>query len=278
MQLVSNPRATNTIRSTETRTTCWMEWLLERLYEGWGGKGYFITGTGLHTAFDHLIRGIPYEEAEGAMLDWIWGQIDAYETAGIELQWTKSRPHMQWEVDSKRMLRNWYDDVHPEGDMMMAEFMDIGWPPKSEVWLDVGATDFHLKTQADAIYDGRRIVDWKTGANKSADDRQLHVYWWAARQLGLVDDGLDFDAGFYFAQYREYVPASMEYPGDDYIYQYIAEAERRRTAGTYFYEPSWKCKFCAVSSVCPAWPDNDSLPWPTLMAQAEKLEFTEVNE
>lgn len=274
MQLATNPKATDTIRSTETRITCWMEWLLEKLYEGWGGKGYFITGTGLHTAYDLLIKGVDYDLAEEMMVSWIANEIDEAD----ELQWTKSRPESKWEEDSRRILRNWYDDVHPEGDMMMAEFMDLSWPPRSEVWLDAKTADFRLKTQADAIYDGRRIVDWKTGANKSADDRQLHVYWWAAKQLGLVDGSLDFDAGFYFAHHREYVPATMDYPGDDYIYEYIAEAERRRTAGTYFYEPSWKCKFCAVSSVCPAWSDNDSLPWPTLMAQAEKIEFTEVNE
>ena len=269
---------TDTIRSTETRQQCTMELLLNILYEGQEGRGYFVTGTGLHKAFDNIIKGMPYDVAEEMMIDWMWTELDMFETAGLGMMWTKARPYETWERDSIELLNRWYHNVHPDGAFRQQEFNLLGWPPKSEVWLDVETPDFHLRTQVDAIFNEEFIVDWKTGANKGADDRQLHVYMWAAKQLGLVNPAKGMPAAFFYVDHQEFVPTKMPYPGDEAIYEFIAEAERRKKLGKYFVEPSWKCKWCQVTEVCPAWADNESLPWPELMELAKKIEWTGVND
>lgn len=276
------PTATATIRSTETRQVCGMEWLLDKLYEGGKHMSYFSTGTGLHEAFDATITGWGPGAALDFGLDFADEEMFNAQVEDREVVWTKSRPEEGWRDTFEELYWKWFNNVHPDGDFQQVEFRELSWPPQSEVWIEAETDEFYLKTQLDALYwsdDGvATIVDWKTGANKGADDRQLHVYWWGVRQMGLVPEDQEMSAAFYYVDHQEYVPAKMPYPGDDYIEAFIAEAERKRKGPNYFYEPSWKCKWCAVADVCPAWDDNDSLPWPELMRLAEGIDWNGVNE
>jgi len=262
-----------------------MEWLLEKLYEGQEGRSYFATGTAMHKGFEWMVKGMDLETATEQVLDMVDYELNMYVAAGLGMMWTKSRPEDRWEEDIVRLMASWYANVHPSGEFQRTEFSSLEWPPETEVWLNVKTDDFHLKTQVDAVYTTGEgfpfIVDWKTGANKGSDDRQLHVYWWAHRQMFPEmheEDRGEIYAAFYYVHHNEWVEPKMPYPGDEAIYSMIAEAERRRRLGEYHVEPSWKCKYCRMTEVCPAWADNDSLPWPKLMELAKTIDWTGVNE
>ncbi len=277
MKLIEGvPIATPTIRSTETRIECWMEWFLELIYEDYPDKTFYALGTGLHKAIENIIDGVPYDVAKDLLDEYLFKWTAA--NWGEDVIQTKSRSFTDIMAQAPELLSKWYMMAHPDGKFQASELSDLSWPPATEVVLEFTTSSGHtqVRTEMDALYyrGGQPvIVDWKTGASKSGDDRQLHVYWYGAVRSDLIDPDAEFEGYFGYVDHQEVVPTKLVYPGHYVMGMYIDEMERRRRSRSYVPVPSWKCKYCSVRTVCPVWADNDAEEWDTLLDKMNLLRF-----
>ncbi len=279
MRLRPVPLATPTIRSTETRIECWMQWFLEKAYEeeDQTDATYFAIGTATHKAAEMLVRGKTYTQAVRAMTDY----IDEWEerTKDQYVIETKNRPREGMVESAQNLLKNWWDMVHPDGLFMAAELTDLTWPPQAEILIEFttpGGTA--VRTECDTLYyrdDQPVVIDWKSGSSKSGDDRQLWLYWYGLVQMGIIPEDYEFEAYFGYLEHKEIVRTTLVYPGHEAMGYFIDEMESRRRSKTYMPVPSWKCKYCPVYRACPVFESNDALPWPELLGLMDSLEFRE---
>ena len=279
MRLNDQIVATHTIRSTETRIECWMQWFLEKAYveEDHTDATYFAIGTATHKAAEMLVRGESYQAASKVMCDyiddWIIANKDDYV---IE---TKNRPREGMVESAQNLLKNWHDMVHPDGLFMAAELTDLTWPPEAEILIEFttpGGTA--VRTECDTLYyrdDQPVVIDWKSGSSKSGDDRQLWLYWYGLVMMGIIPEDYVFEAYFGYLDAKEIVQTKLVYPGHEAMGYFIDEMESRRRSKTYMPVPSWKCKYCPVYRACPVFESNDALSWPTLLDLMDSLEFRE---
>ncbi len=279
MRLRPVPIATPTIRSTETRIDCWMQWFLEKAYveEDQTDATYFAIGTATHKAAEMLVRGQTYAQATKAMTDYIveW-EARTKDQYVIE---TRNRPREGMVESAQNLLKNWWDMVHPDGAFMAAELTDLSWPPQAEILIEFttpGGTA--VRTECDTLYyrdDQPVVIDWKSGSSKSGDDRQLWLYWYGLVMMGIIPEDYVFEAYFGYLDAKEIVQTKLVYPGHEAMGYFIDEMESRRRGKTYMPVPSWKCKYCPVYRACPVFESNDALPWPELLGLMDSLEFRE---
>lgn len=254
-------------RSTEAGTECFGRIVLSYLREDeQADASFFILGDMLHQAIELTIIN-----------DWDWDRAWEWLEAGIRICLDGVRLSENPKLDSsqrsfdtmlsdaRRMLKNWFTQVHPDSEKRHPVYDDWQWPPLVEqpfyrtdlgtrypVWGSVDAV-FQQPMVPKTIKLGQPdylIVDWKSGVKRPQDDFQLNFYRFGmgAREAKAHYHMLDR------VQKRAVVVEAGKYDERE-IRQAISVAERRKDAvlkGTLpKFEPDWYCSWCPVQHICP---------------------------
>jgi len=252
-----------TIRSTETRTFnglgCPAEWFLEKQNPEPGKKVFFIRGNALHTAVEwYALNG--WGASLNTLVDiaqtYVEEQLEEAALLDMDILETSKQKAEGLYVQADKDVTAWYNQVVAQE---VKPYQYLQGTFDAEVVLEVEAPDFHLRTSADAIFHsakrGPHVIDWKTGS-KSASDLQLFVYWFAMRDMGMVTNS-DVRGWFHYVAYAQPIAHPYAtYPGDQFMYEYIATAEQRRLSGPYLPTPSFLCNYCLQRGGCPLYADD----------------------
>jgi len=164
--------------------------------------------------------------------------------------------------DAERMIINWYNHVHPNGEDRHPVYDEYQWPPLVEQTFERTAesagTQYPVWGSVDAVFtlkeytEEHMIVDWKSGTQKQRSDFQLHFYRFG---MGLGDTPAHFH-NLDRVRKNAIVQQGEAYPGDRAITALIRGTERIKLAvikgDAPEFIPSFLCNYCPVQDFCPA--------------------------
>lgn len=183
---------TSDVRNLVLTDACPMGVVLNWLYpDEVQGTVWWVLGRGLHKGIELTITdGLSYPEGlyechlEADILLHANRKVGTIESTRKGAK--RSLETIPQNIDD--MYETWWNNVHPSSTERLFWYDDYEWPPLVEYMIEVpGEVDRSgapLYTEVDAIFlaieeDFRNpvaIVDWKTGASKTADPSQLHIY------------------------------------------------------------------------------------------------------
>lgn len=251
-------------RSTEASTECFGRTVLSYLREDeQADASFFYLGDILHQTIE---KSIDKDLSLEAALHMVAVRIDeAHKDIGgaqrVKIESTQ-RGFESMHQDADRMIRNWFDHVHPDSDKRHPIYDDYEWPPKTEVGFvrrDAG-TRYPIWGSVDTIWtpkfssdvSTRMIVDWKSGVKRPDSDFQLNFYRFGTNDTEATAHYHMLDR----VQKRSIVVEADPYPGDAEVRKGISLTERRKEAivkGYYpKFRPDWYCGYCPVQHICPA--------------------------
>lgn len=250
-------------RSTEASTECFGRVVLSYLREDdQADASFFVLGDILHQVIEDAIKFdrdlIDALNEAGSMIDEAHTLIGGSEHVKIE---STQRGFGTMHDDADRMIRNWFNHVHPDSDKRHPIYDDYEWPPRTEVpFIRDAGTKYPIWGSVDTIFtpkfesdvSRRMIVDWKSGVKRPDSDFQLNFYRFGTQDTEATAHYHMLDR----VQKRSIVVEAEEYPGDAQVLDAIRLTERRKDAivkGYYpKFRPDWYCGYCPVQHVCPA--------------------------
>lgn len=182
-------------------TGCHMSWWLSHLYPKARDMVYFHLGTACHYAVEqNMLHNLSLDDTlhEG----WLEYQhlLSQTRKAGIPFEGITARGKRSADtaiVDMERMVRKWWDYVHPEGEHRRSYFKKLDWPPvliEHQIIVDIKGEEAGISTQVDAVFQGlnqmdwMEIVDWKSGGTTgTAKNLQIWDYRWGLELEGIID-------------------------------------------------------------------------------------------
>ena len=169
--------------------------------------------------------------------------------------------------DAERMIINWFNHVHPDGDDRHPIYDDYMWPPKVEQTFERTAesagTQYPVWGSVDSLFTGKvankwMIVDWKSGTQKQRSDFQLNFYRFGLGMAGPDDHFHHLDR----VRKNAIVQQADPYPGDPEMARLITETEQIKLGildgEIPDFTPSFLCPYCPVQEYCPVegWPSK----------------------
>lgn len=273
-------------RSSEASSECFGRVVLSYLREDdQADASFFILGNILHRIIEDTINNDwDLDGAKSEMVDWIeqaHSDIGSGEYVKIE---SSQRGFDSMYDDADRMITNWFNHVHPDGEKRHPVYDEYTWPPQTELEFyrtDLG-TRYPVWGSIDAVFHGKdklqweqgrganvMIVDWKSGVKRPDSDMQLNFYRFGT---GWVDAPAHYHM-LDRVQKRSIVVEADPYQDSAEVKRAISLTERRKDAilRGYFpkFTPGWYCGYCPVQHVCPA--DGDVRNRDGNRRQLEKL-------
>jgi len=234
---------------------------------------YFGLGSALHETIEW---GILENKDLDAMKFFVWERVEDFheETMHSERRIieTSKRGMDTMQSDAERMIVNWFNHVHPDGNDRHPIYDKYEWPPKVEHSFqrtaESAGTQYPVWGSIDAVFtkpkwyqDDKQehmIVDWKSGTQKQRSDFQLNFYRFGS--------GLDaVPAHFHHldrVRKNAIVQEAAPYPGDPAMTMLIRNTEEVKLgilAGDIpDFTPSFLCPYCPVQEFCPVegWPSK----------------------
>jgi hypothetical protein len=257
------------VRTLALGSGCEAGWLMSNLYNAeLPDTTWFALGTALHTGIEKSIDDEldnPYDAVDYVQADIEIAKLespDMIQSASKRAKRTKD----SMMDDAERIIRKWWDDVHPDSKLRKKIFDQYQWPPKVEHVIDVDVDPKQgmiLNTQVDAIFTARQdlpfgaeiaIVDWKTGSTAKAHDSQLHIYAYGGRKEGWYTNLPTEPVGFFWHVDHSKPQMAGPYLGDDVVENWILstymQKDRIINAGP-TYNPDWWCPYCRARDYCP---------------------------
>lgn len=247
-------------RSTEVSTECFGRIVLSYLREDEQAEAsFFILGDLLHRGIEYAIT----EDVDLAYMaiSWIDQELEKIDDSGNPKIESSRRGFDTLFDDYQRMIKNWFNHVHPDGEKRHPIYSDYEWPPHTEVkfYRDDRSTKYPVWGSVDALFEGKdlmktghMIVDWKSGIDKIKSDFQLQFYRFGMRLPHASAHFNRLDK----VRKPSIVQEAGKYPGDDVIRAKISLTEGRKDATLKGYmpkfTPDWYCGYCPVQHLCPA--------------------------
>ncbi len=263
-------------RSTDISTmeTCPGRFVLSLYHEhDEAHASFFALGTLLHEGIELAIT----HDLDQAYMCAVWlpdqvGMIlKGWEASDRRVIETTKRGIDSLFDDAQRMMVNWFNHVHPDGDDRHPIYDDYEWPPQVEQTFERSAasagTQYPVWGSVDALFrkpwpssDPREwvIVDWKSGTQKQRSDFQLNFYRFG---MGMGDTPAHFH---HLDRVRKnaIVQQADPYPGDPEMARLITETEQIKLGildgEIPEFTPSFLCPYCPVQEFCPVegWPSK----------------------
>ena len=239
---------------------CEASWVLKHLYpDETAGAVWFALGTAIHAAIEQVITNdLPLTEthAYGQMeLDMLLAETDEV------IEGTGKRNLSTVNADLHTLIDQWWETVHPTSTRRMPVYNKYQWPPIAEHEIEL--PDYGLYTTVDAIFTGNGnqqfgenvlVVDWKTGASKTAHPSQLQVY-----RFGLVKEGIMPEDNVIVGAFHHVAHENLQwvnnYVGDDVVEAWIQRTAGQKAdmiaTGTPVFNPQFLCNYCVSKPQCP---------------------------
>ena len=261
-------------RSTDISTmeTCPSRFVLSLYHEhDEAHASFFGLGSALHETIE---RGILEDLILADMIDDVTMRVANFmiETRDSDRRIieTSKRGIDTMGADAERMIINWFNHVHPDGNTRHPIYNDYEWPPKVEQSFERTAasagTQYPVWGSVDAVFQHRRaenagqymIVDWKSGTQKQRTDFQLNFYRFG---IGMGDTPAHFH---HLDRVRKnaIVQQADPYPGDSVMTTMIRNTEKVKLSildgEIPEFTPSFLCPYCPVQEYCPVegWPSK----------------------
>lgn len=250
-------------RSTEASTECFGRIVLSYLREDEQAEAsFFILGDLLHRGIETAIDC----DLDLAYMSTAWIQVEMEQLlsninpAAHKIESSRRGFNTLFD-DYQRMITNWFNHVHPDGEKRHPVYDDYLWPPKTEheFYRTTKGAKYPVWGNVDALFEGKKlmehghmIVDWKSGTQRPKTDFQLQFYRFGLRIRGPNDHFHNLDR----VRKPSIVQEAGPYPGDDKVLEAITLTERRKDAIVKGYmpkfSPDWYCGYCPVQHLCPA--------------------------
>lgn len=270
------------IRTLALGQGCEGQWYLSHLYRGeLPDAVWFILGTAIHTAIEEtILHDYTLDEAiEIAHTDRRMMMHDA-EANGI-IQQTSARAKRGLhtiEDDINRMVKKWWDDVHPSSPSRLPVYNDYDWPPTVEYVIDVGIDETRLITTVDAIFrgsqkfgEGTLVVDWKSGSTKKSHPSQIQTYAYGLKAEGLFDPTAQLVIGAFHHIDHSTLQFEYDYWGDEIVESWIRNTNLTKSHKDITFNPDWWCGYCTARAKCPVMGDGDMQDIKIRLGKANRL-------
>lgn len=225
---------------------------------------FFALGTALHETIEEAIlldldQGEALDTVEHKLDLWV-ESLTAREPGSVLRVIQSSKRNLDTVyADAPRMVENWFNFVHPNGQRRHPIYDGYEWPPKVEKkFVNKGAGLHGIWGSIDAVFTPKpptlraMIVDWKSGTQKQKSSFQLDFYRYGDRRQGAKAVFHHLDRVRHSAMIQE----ADEYPG------HVAMEDRIRAADELkldlldgimpAFNPDWYCSYCPVQEFCPA--------------------------